>query len=202
VNWLAAIRERYQVVSDPQRTERRIELAGVVLALLLVLQLVRGAIRLTLLSAPNALPPTEDALRVMAAAEVTTVTAEQSNEIRQRPLLWAERRPVEVVAVVEEPTKASQQQLKEIKLLGVFGEGDSVGIIAQLKDKTLRIHLGEEVSGWTLESVGTNEAVFAQGKRRETLELYPSPPDDKPGKAKQKAKVSMNRDNKHKQYKQ
>jgi hypothetical protein len=199
VNWLAAVSARYRVTSDPLRTERRIELVVVALALLCMLQLIYGATRLAFISAPEPVPPSEDSLRVMNAMELAAVTAELSNEIRQRPVLWPERRPAGAVAEIAEPLKASQQQLKEIKLLGVFGEGDSVGIIAQLKDKTQRIHVGEDVSGWTLESVRANEAVLTQGKRRETLTLYPSPQEQNPGKAKHKAKASVKRDNKYKQ---
>ncbi|MEZ5572073.1 MAG: hypothetical protein R3E64_08625 [Halioglobus sp.] len=130
------------------------------------------------------------------------MTAEQSNEIRQRPLLWPERRPMEAVVEVPESQKEKQKGLKEfkeIKLLGVFGVGDSIGIIAKVKENTKRIHLGEEISGWTLESVGTNDATFTMGKRQEKLVLLPvatKTPGKVKSKNKHKDKVGVNGDNK------
>jgi len=151
------------------------------------MQLVYGVCRLALLSAPSAVVPTADSLQVMSPLVVATLTAEQSNEIRQRPVFWAERRPVEAVVEIPEASKEQQTKLKDVKLLGVFGEGDSVGIIAQIKQKTQRIHSGETISGWTLASVGTNEAVFTSGKLQETLILLPGSPTQ-PDKAENKVK--------------
>ena len=40
-----------------------------------------------------------------------------------------------------------------------------------MNGKKRRILLGENVAGWSLDSVARNEAVFADGARRETLVL-------------------------------
>jgi hypothetical protein len=174
MSWLRALGERYRASADPILTERRIELVVVLLALLLILQLVFGASRLAMISTPEAVVPTADALQVLHSLGQNTVTAQQSNEIRSRPLLWPGRRSVApAVGNVAGPALVKQQELHDIKLLGVFGTGDTIGIIARVKDKTQRIHPGEEVAGWTLKSVGKAEAVFAAGSRQETIILLP-----------------------------
>jgi hypothetical protein len=80
---------------------------------------------------------------------------------------------VEAVTELAEESNAKQQELEGIKLVGVFGEGDSAGIIARVKDKVRRIRLGEELAGWRLESVGRNEAVITNGSRQEKVILLP-----------------------------
>lgn len=171
MTWLKAIGERYRVTADPLRTERRVELVAVLLTLLLILQVVIGASSLAIMSTPEEVLPTADSLEVIQSLGPEAVSAQQSNEIRNRPLLWPERRPVEAIVEVAETQKAGQQSLKGVKLLGVFGEGDSVGIIVLVKDKTSRIRLGEEVTGWKLESVASYEAVFTSGTGQKKVTL-------------------------------
>jgi hypothetical protein len=174
VNWAKALGERYRASADPVRTERRIELIVVLLALLLILQLVHGAFRLAIISIPEAVAPTADSMHVVISIGQGIVTPELNNEIRSRPLLWPARRPGSPVSVdATAPAIAKQHELNEIKLLGVFGAGDTVGIIARVKDKTQRIRLGEVVAGWTLKAVEKTGAVFAAGSRQKTLMLLP-----------------------------
>jgi hypothetical protein len=173
VSWLKSLVERYRAAANPLRMERRFELVLLLLALLLILQLLYGVVRLALMSAPPPLVPPADALQVVSAIGLDTVTAEQSNEIRNRPVLWPGRRPVEAVTELAEESNVKQQELEGIKLVGVFGEGDSAGIIARVKDKVRRIRLGEELAGWRLESVGRNEAVITNGSRQEKVILLP-----------------------------
>ena len=173
MTWLKTFTGRYREAANPLRLERRFELALLLLALLLILQVLYGFIRLALLSTPAALEPAADSIKVIAPLGTDTVSAAQSNEIRNRPLLWPGRRPVEGVVEVTASKSEKQQNFKEIKLVGVFGAGDSAGIIAQIKKKTQRIRLGEELAGWTLESVGKKEAVFTAGSRREKVILRP-----------------------------
>ena len=59
-------------------------------------------------------------------------------------------------------------------MVGLFGTGDSAGVIATSKGKTRRLGIGEILDEWTLESVGVNEAVFSSGSRQETLVLQPA----------------------------
>jgi hypothetical protein len=178
VNWLKAIGERYRASADPIRAERRVELVVVVLALFLLLQLVHGFSRLAIISTPEAVAPTADSLRVIASLGQDTVAPEQNDEIRSRPLLWPGRRPATPTTVdAAAPARAKQQELNEIKLLGVFGAGETIGIIARVKDRTQRIRLGEEVAGWKLKSVEESGAVFAAGSRQKTIMLLPEPTD-------------------------
>lgn len=171
MTWLVALRDRYRVAADPLRTERRIELVLLLLVLLLCLQLVYSASRLALKSVPEAVVPAADTLQVKSALRPDTITAGQSNEVRSRPLFWASRRalegansPVQEVAV---------QEVKDIKLVGVFGGGDTAGIIALVRGKKRRVLLGEVVDGWTLESVDADAAVLTAGERQENLVLQP-----------------------------
>ena len=166
------IRDRYRVAVDPLLTERNFELAILFLILLLVLQLVYGASRLTLLSAPEAVLPAEDSLQVQESYQRHTITEEQSAEIQNRPLFWPERRPV--ADVVKEPESTEEkQEFKGFKLIGLFGVGESIGIIVQAEGKTVRLRPGEELDGWTLDSVGGRQAEFSSGARKETLILKP-----------------------------
>ncbi|MDG1945929.1 MAG: hypothetical protein P8J17_16840 [Halioglobus sp.] len=176
MSWLRAIKDRYRVGIDPLRTERRIEVVVILLLLVLLLQLAYGAARLAILSTPAPILPATDSLEVMSSIPRGKVTARQRSEIRSRPLFWTSRRPADAVA-----NAAELQELKELKehtfegirLLGVFGAGESVGIIAQVKGKPRRVLLGEKIDGWTLEAVAGNDAVFVAGSRREKATLQP-----------------------------
>ena len=112
-------------------------------------------------------------LQVIPSLGLNAVTAAQSNEIRNRPVLWPDRQPIEAVAEIAAETNGKPREFKDIKLVGVFGAGDSAGIIVRVKDKVRRIQLEEELAGWRLESVGENKAVFTAGSRQEQLILLP-----------------------------
>ena len=168
------LRGRYRVEADPVRTERRVELAALVLGLLLCLQLLYSVVRLVLAAGPAAISPAQDALQVGQVQSVAAVDAGRSQEIRARPLFWITRRPVEEKGVEVDPVveeKKSAGELKGVKLLGVFGSGDTAGIIALAKGKKQRILKGEAMEGWTLESVEPNRVVLVDGGRREELVL-------------------------------
>jgi hypothetical protein len=168
-----SVRDRYRVRVNPLLAERRIEFVILLLGLLLILQLVYGGAYLALLSTPDVVLPAADSLQVASSQPRKTITSQQSNEIRDRPLLWAARRPfvASSVSAAESPKPA---QFKGFKLVGLFGTGDSAGVIATSKGKTRRLGIGEILDEWTLESVGVNEAVFSSGSRQETLVLQPA----------------------------
>jgi hypothetical protein len=175
VSSLGALIERYRAPADPLRTERRVELVAGLLALALVLQVAFGAARLAITVGPDAVPPSVDSLQVLRSLPLDAVTTEQSTEIRNRPLFWPTRRPAAPVAVdTAAPVSEKQQASNELKLLGVFGAGDTIGIIVRVKDSTRRIRLGEEVSGWKLKSVEESGAVVVSGSRQKTLQLLPN----------------------------
>jgi hypothetical protein len=85
-----------------------------------------------------------------------------------RPLFETDRRPAEGVTgpldieVVD--TEASEAQLEDVTLIGVFASGDAQGVILRKADGTrFRLVEGEEVDGWRLQSVEPRSAVFASG---------------------------------------
>lgn len=170
---LAALRSRYTVAADPLRTQRRIELALVVLGLVLCLQLLYSGARLLLGGAPEPVAPAGDALQVKPITRPEAVAQGRSDEIRARPLFWGERRPLEGGPAAPEPEEEQQAsgKLKDVKLLGIFGGGDTAGIIALVKDKKQRILQGERLLGWRLEKVESNRIVLVDGPRREELQL-------------------------------
>jgi hypothetical protein len=168
-----AVRGRYRVAADPLRTERKVELAAVMLALVLCLQLLYSGARLAMAPVFDAVVPAADALRVKRVDSPAAVATSQSDEIRARPLFWQARRPIQESSVEVAPNKGGEQagQVKDVKLLGVFGSGDMAGIIALVKGKKRRILQGESIEGWTLEVVEPNRVVLVDGGRREELVL-------------------------------
>ena len=169
--WLS---ERYSVATQPLRTERRIEIVVIMLLLALLLQFIVGVASLGLQSSPEAIAPAPDTLQLVVFPDRVAVSAAQSNEIRSRPLLWPGRRPEASVVELSEITTEKASNLSEMSLAGVFGAGDSAGIIVRVKGKSRRLRPGDELAGWTLESVAAKEAVLKNGNRRETLVLKPA----------------------------
>ena len=146
---LHAIRKRYSVTADPLRTQRRIELAAVLLGCLLCLQVAYDGVRLLTLEMPEAVEPAADSMRVPGVRTSETVAASERRELVGRPLFWAGRRPVEVVDIPEDtPAEdATASELRDVKQVGVFGSGEEAGIIALVKGKKRRILLGETLDG-------------------------------------------------------
>lgn len=172
MNVLQRVRQRYGVTSQALRTERRVEAALLLLLLLLVLQLVWGFTHLNQQFYPEAVEPAPDTLQLVASPDVETVSAAQSNDIRSRPLLWLSRRPeVEVVKVVKPKKEEDSTGLDKMKVVGVFGAGESAGMIVRFEGKPHRLRLGEDLAGWTLESVTEKDVVLQNGAQRETLAL-------------------------------
>ena len=174
---LAALKERYAVQVNPLRAQRRVELVVLALALLLCLQLAYSALRLSMLGRPEPILPVVGEVAPDAGRTGETVTAEMSAELRARPLFWPERRPLVPEPVVEEAApqqSAPATALDEVQLVGIFGVGDSAGIIALVQGKKQRILRGEDLSGWTLEVVEPGRVVFSSGDNKRDLVLKPS----------------------------
>lgn len=177
------LRSRYTQHTDPLRTQRRLELVALLLVMFICLQLVAGLVGLAVSTGPGPIEPAADSLRVPAVSAPAVVAAAERNEIISRPLFWVGRRPVEVVAAIPDPdaVQGGSKDLKEVKLVGLFGGGDTVGAIVLVKGKKQRILRGEALEGWTLDAVGPQEAVFERGARRETLALERSVANSEPG---------------------
>ena len=173
---VSALRQRYSVESKPLRMERRVELAALAVTALLLLQLVYSVLRVTFMTQPDTVAPPVDLLAGTEVARLETVDARLSNELRSRPLFWVSRRPLEPLP--EEPAEADQQAaeagaLKKVRLVGIFGVGDSAGIITLMEGQKRRLLIGDDIEGWTLDGIQRDRATFKnQGKTRE-LQLKP-----------------------------
>jgi hypothetical protein len=167
------MRSRYQVATNPLRSERKIELAALILVLLLCLQILYSGARLALGVSLATLPPAADLLQDRQVQGRIAVEGSQSEEIRSRPLFWQSRRPLAEVAVNPESVEEGKnlEKLKDVKLLGVFGSGETLGVIALVKGKKQRIFQGESINGWVLESVEPQGVVLTSGSRRQELVL-------------------------------
>ena len=163
-------RARYQVRSNPLRAERRLELVVVGLAVVLLLQIVLGLAFALLRSGPERLLPAADSLRVADLQLFAPLTDEQSAAIVARPLFWESRRPV-VKEVAAKPTQTDKPtavgELKGVKLVGLFGGGDTGGAIVLVKGEKRRVLVGQDVEGWRLEEVAADRAVFVSGAARD-----------------------------------
>lgn len=172
------LRERYSVSANPLRTERRLELVLLLLCLVLALQLLFSGARLVLPADPDSVLPSADAMQVNAVQRLVSVSSEQSQEIRQRPVFWPTRRPLEPVPVEPEPEVVVEKasEIKDVKLLGVFGSNESSGIIALVKGKKRRILQGEKLEGWTIEKVEPSRVLLVDGPRSNELTLRTGTP--------------------------
>jgi hypothetical protein len=168
------LKERYSVRSNPLKTERRVELVALVMLAILLLQLIYSGLRLALLTSPQAIAPAPDTLVVGDVASALKLSAADSEELLGRPLFWPSRRPaLEEVEKAPPPEEEKSGDLKGVKLVGVFGVGESAGIIALVKDKKQRILLGEKVLGWTLQSVEPTRIVLVDKGSRREMSLEP-----------------------------
>ena len=168
---------RYRATSDPLLTERRIELVALILTAIFILQLLYSVARLIMPAQPESVLPAPDTLVVSELKRFGALLDEQRADLRARPVFWASRRtiadsvgPVVAVAPVSKP-KAKKSELDKIKLLGIFGVGDSSGIIALVEGKKKRILRGDKMVGWTLESINGGHAVFTNGGQSQDVML-------------------------------
>jgi hypothetical protein len=173
-----ALRARYAVLVDPLRSERRVELALLGCGLLLLLLVLYFLVRVAVATDIDAIAPAPDSVRVASLSRSGVPPVEDREAIVSRPLFWAERQPVEPVVTPEavaaaekgKPEKAAPR-MKEVTVSGVYGSGETGGVILSVKQRQLRLAVGEEVDGWRLERVTANSAVFTSGGVRDEREL-------------------------------
>ena len=163
---------RYQVQQNPLKTERRIELAVLVLLVLLLFSAVLGGFRLVASNEPDPVFPSADSLAVQALQLDAGLTAEQVAEILNRPLFWQSRRPlVPPPKVVAKPKPKAAKKLAGVTLLGVYGAGDGLGLIATVDGAFSRISKGQSVKGWKFSDYEEGTAVFVSGGKKSVLPL-------------------------------
>jgi hypothetical protein len=171
---------RYQVQQNPLKTERRIELAVLVLLVLLLTSAVLGGFRLVASNEPPPVFPSADSLAVQALQLDTGLTAEQAAEILNRPLFWQSRRPlVPPPKVVAKPKPKAAKKLDGVTLLGVYGAGDGLGLIATVDGVFSRINKGQSVKGWKFSGYEEGAAVFVSGGKKSVLPLELTAPSVK-----------------------
>lgn len=171
----SSLTSRYRVQQDPLRSERRVELACLVLLLILLLQLAWVAARALLPPTPAPVEPAASSLTVADQLARRAVSPQASAELRERPLFWDGRRAIATVESKPEPAPITRApRLKDVRLLGVFGAGDSGGIIALVQNKQQRVQIGEELSGWTLQAVTADGATLVNDGDTEILDLQRS----------------------------
>jgi hypothetical protein len=78
-------------------------------------------------------------------------------------------RPLELIIPKSEPTKP--KKLEGVTLHGVFGVGNSLGAIATVNGKTIRVTSNQPIKGWRLESYQNGVAVFSNGSSRQSIPL-------------------------------
>jgi len=170
--------DRYRSLANPLKTERSVELCLLVVVALFIVLLLVGGLRGLLFSGPEPVYPREASLAVQPITPAPQLTAEQRNQISGRPLFWSSRKPLDA-AVSEELAGSgtgpgepgAPGKIAGTKLAGVFGGGETAGIIVISRGKERRLIVGEELEGWTLKAVRPTEAVFAGDGEETTLAL-------------------------------
>ena len=102
------------------------------------------------------------------------------NATRDRPLFSASRLPAAAAAVAPPqetspapPPEPSSPQRPELSLMGtIVGSNSSVALLrAAGSQELLRLHLGQENSGWRVEAIDRNSVVVAKGGQSVRLDL-------------------------------
>lgn len=171
---------RYRLSHEPLRSERRIELMLVVLALLVLLQLLWWGVGVLREVPMTPVAPARDSLQVVEATGTGSISASQSLQLQSRPLFWGARRPTapfEINAVDNEETAEGTpaKRLQNFRLTGLYGAGANGGAIVTYKGERTRLGVGDGIDGWTLLSVDADEAVFASAGAKDARRLLPLP---------------------------
>jgi hypothetical protein len=169
-----AVLARYRVSENPARALRRLELVALGLGSLLLLWAVFGGLSTAIGGGPKPLLPAEDTLKVRALGLERPLDEEGSDRLVNRPLFWEGRRAIDkrpVGLVVTTPKPAQVKKIEGVTLHGVYGEGESLGVIATVDGKMTRVGAGNSVKGWTLAAYRDGEVVFENGGRTQTLPL-------------------------------
>lgn len=172
---LNSLVSRYRESENPLRTERRLELAAVVLFLVWLLWASVGGLLHMFTGAPEPIEPAQGALKVGTLTLDAPLDEPGSAAILARPLFWNSRRPLEAKPeIVEEPVvkaKPAPKKLEGVELHGVFGTGDNLGLIATIDGRMGRIRPGDLVKGWRLLGYEGGVANFESGGTTRTLRL-------------------------------
>ena len=176
MSFLRRVVDRYSAPTDPERSERRLELLALTLGLAFLLQILYHSAGVLRVTVPEPVLPTEDSLQLVDLQRAPAASFNDSEDIRARPLFWPSRGRVVPTSKAIERVKASKKTptLETVRLLGVFGGGETRGIIALVNGEKERILLGDKVVGWKLDSVSADKAVFTRDGQTRMLGLVTS----------------------------
>ncbi len=140
------------------------------------LALLVGAVLVRTRQPPAPIFPAASTLSAIRLELPANAEESRSGQFVARPLFWAGRAPPpdEVEAPPPEQAKAPEM-LDQAILSGLFTSGGASGAILSVGGQSQRLLVGQDLGGWTLESILGDEAVFtdkdgAGGQRRLTLE--------------------------------
>lgn len=171
---LEAVVARYQVRENPLKALRRLELAAVGLGLLFLLWATLGGLATAIGGGPKPVFPAEDTLKVRALGLEPALDEEGSDRLVSRPLFWEgrraiDKRPLELIATTPKPAKV--EKLEGVTLHGVYGEGESLGVIATVDGQLTRINANSSIKGWKMVSYADGKVTLENGGRTQSLPL-------------------------------
>ena len=175
---MTGLSARYRAQADPLRSERRVELALLVSVALFALLALYLLLRVAMATDIEPVAPAADSVRVASLAGAGALSVPEREAMLARPLFWAGRTPEELpdepvaVAEAEQPGKPAPR-MKGVTVRGIYGSGETGGVILSVKKRQLRVAVGEAVDGWRLERVTGDRAVFISAGVRDERELLP-----------------------------
>ena len=169
-----AVVARYRVTENPLKALRRLELVAVALAALFLAWAVLGGLATAIGGGPKPLFPAEDTLKVRALGLEPALDEEGSDRLVSRPLFWEGRRAIDKqpLALIDTTPKPVQvKKLEGVSLHGVYGEGESLGVIATVDGELTRINANSSIKGWKMVSYADGEVTLKNGGRTQSLPL-------------------------------
>lgn len=90
-----------------------------------------------------------------------------------RPLFWEGRRPVQDGGdtTVEETATVRSNELDKVELTGVYFAGEASGVIVRSGGQRQRLAVGGELLGWRLESVSPDSVRFTKAGQEKIIQL-------------------------------
>jgi len=201
---IGAVVARYQVRENPLKALRRLELVAVGLGLLFLLWATLGGLATAIGSGPKPVFPAEDTLKVRALGLEPALDDEGSDRLVSRPLFWEgrraiDKRPLELIETTPKPVQV--KKLDGVTLHGVYGEGESLGVIATVDGQLTRINANSSIKGWKMVSYANGEVTLENGGRTQSLPLELTAPSVRVVAAPKKATTSSS-DSEHGQTEQ
>lgn len=171
---IEAVVARYQVRENPLKALRRLELAAVGLGIVFLLWATLGGLATAIGGGPKPVFPAEDTLKVRALGLEPALDEEGSDRLVGRPLFWEgrraiDKRPLELIETTPKPVQV--KKLEGVTLHGVYGEGESLGVIATVDGQLTRINANSSIKGWKMVSYADGKVTLENGGRTQSLPL-------------------------------